>query len=93
MTASIMVARARNASTVRAELVEAVPFSFSGKKDSPSTSSGRTEWVATPAPSVIPALSVIPAKAGIQSDSPPARPAATSRWIPAFAGMTGKAAS
>ena len=36
-------------------------------------------------------LSVIPAKAGIQSDSPPAPRGSNSRWIPAFAGMTGGA--
>jgi hypothetical protein len=34
---------------------------------------------------------VIPAKAGIQADSPPAPRVSNTRWIPAFAGMTGVA--
>jgi hypothetical protein len=34
---------------------------------------------------------VIPAKAGIQADSPRTPRVLTARWIPAFAGMTGGA--
>jgi hypothetical protein len=38
---------------------------------------------------IIPAHPVIPAKAGIQSDSPSAPRATNACWIPASAGMTG----
>jgi hypothetical protein len=34
---------------------------------------------------------VIPAKAGIQTESPRTPRVPTTRWLPAFAGMTGEA--